>query len=100
MTETKERPDTDPQVNGTSLEPFVKTRCGDNEFHCNQGDRYLESVVNIFYKVKKLLGSRFHVARLVAFLPAGCATDRTTAPMEKMRWRLSVKVGKSESRIA
>ena len=45
---------TDPQANGTSLEPFVKTRCGDNEFHCNQGDRYLESVVNIFYKVKNL----------------------------------------------
>ena len=50
--------------------------------------------------VKKLLGSRFHVARLVVFLPAGYATDRMTAPMEKMRWRLSVKVGKSESRIA
>ena len=46
------------------------------------------------------MGSRFHVARLVAFLPAGCATDRMTAPMEKMRRRLSVKVGKSESRIA
>ena len=56
--------------------------------------------MNIFYKVKKLSGSRFHVARLVAFLPAGCATDRMTAPMEKMRRRLSVKVGKSESRIA
>ena len=52
------------------------------------------------YVVKKLLGSRFHVARLVAFLPAGCATDRMTVPMEKMRRRLSVKVGKSESRIA
>ena len=74
----------------------MKTRCGDNEFHCNQGDRYLESVVNIFNNV----GSRFHVARLVAFLPAGCATDRMTALMEKMRRMLSVKVGKSESRIA
>ena len=40
----KEILDTGPQANGTSLEPFVKTRCGDNEFHCNQGDRYLESV--------------------------------------------------------
>ena len=78
----------------------MKTRCGDNEFHCNQGDRYLESVVNIFYKVEKLLGSRFHVARLVAFLPVGCATDRMTVPKEKMRRRLSVKVGKSERSLA
>ena len=56
--------------------------------------------MNIFYKVKKLLGSRFHVARLVAFLPAGCATDRMTVPKEKMRRRLSVKVGKSERSLA
>ena len=78
----------------------MKTRCGDNEFHCNQGDRYLESVVNIFYKVKKLLGSRFHVAHLVAFLLAGYVTGRMTVLKEKMRLRLNVKVGKSESRIA
>ena len=55
--------------------------------------------MNILYVVKRLLGSRFHVARLVAFLPAGCATGRMTAPMEKMRQRLSVKVGTSETRL-
>ena len=49
---------------------------------------------------ERLLGSRFHVADPVAFLPAGCATDRMTVPKEKMRWRLSVKVGKLESRTA
>jgi len=31
------------KANGTSLEPFVKTRCGDNEFHCNQGDSCIPS---------------------------------------------------------
>ena len=49
---------------------------------------------------RRLLGSRFHVAHLVAFLLAGYVTGRMTVPKEKMRRRLSVKVGKSESRIA
>ena len=49
---------------------------------------------------RRLLGSRFHVAHLVAFLLAGCATDRMTVPKEKMRRRPSVKVGTSESGIA
>ena len=46
------------------------------------------------------MASRFHVARLVAFLPAGCAIGRMTVPKEKMRQRLSVKVGTSEIGIA
>ena len=45
------------------------------------------------------MASRFHVVCLVAFLLAGCATDRMTAPKEKMRQRLSVKVGTSETRL-
>ena len=48
---------------------------------------------------RRLLGSRFHVAHLVAFLLAGYVTGRMTVPKEKMRRRPSVKVGPSETRL-
>ena len=49
---------------------------------------------------EETFGESFSCCCLVAFLLAGCAIGRMTVPKEKMRRRLSVKVGILESSIA